>query len=76
MKKNKKVDVKKIAKGDIMGMVEQALVAAGYELSSGEPYGMSEHTLVVHLPACDVQLKAITPKAGLSRYEAIPDDED
>lgn len=75
MKKNKKVDVKAQAKKEIMAIVTKALADAGYAVTAGEAYGMTSTTIVVGHDTCDVQIKPITPKAGNTRYEIIPDEE-
>ncbi len=75
MRKNKKVDVKKVAKLEVMNVIEKALIEAGYETSRGETYGMTEGTLIVGHDTCDIQIKPITPKAGVTRYEPIPDED-
>lgn len=68
-KKIAKVDPKAVAKEGVMGIVSQALAEAGYSLSDGAEYGMTKGTLIVHADVCDVQLKPITPKSGVDRYE-------
>lgn len=75
MKKNKKVDVKALAKADVMQVVAQALAKAGYAVNDGEAYGMTKGTLVINHDNCDVQLKPITPRANYTRYETLPDEE-
>ena len=71
-KKVKKVDVKKVAKDKVMGVVFAALVAQGFEVMSGEDkFGFTGGTIVVRTETCDVQIKPITPKAGVERYEEV-----
>lgn len=65
----KKVDVKKLGKETVSRKVMEALVAQGFEVELGDDYGMSAYTLIVHDKDTDVQIKFITPKAGLTRYE-------
>ena len=73
----KKVDVKKVAKVEVMDVITKALVAAGYTVGDGVDFGMTAGTVVVHGAKVDVQLKPITPKAGVDRYEALEvEDED
>ncbi len=76
MKKNKKVDVKHVAKSEVMTIVTKALADAGYEVTDGQAYGMTNGTIVVGGANCDVQLKPIAPKAGHTRYERLPEDEE
>lgn len=70
----KKVDPKATFKSEIMSIVESALVAAGVTVTDGEKFGMTKGTLVVSGADFDLQLKPITPKAGVSRYE-VPTEE-
>ena len=67
-KKVAKVDPKTIAKADVMKIVKEA-ISATYEVVDGADYGMTKGTIVVKTPTCDVQIKPITPKTGIARYE-------
>ena len=67
----KKVDVKKVEKERIAQIVREALEAAGYGVEDGADYGFSGGTLVARGAKVDVQIKPITPKAGVDRYEAL-----
>lgn len=71
----KKVDPKKVAKVEVCKTLSDALALAGIQFSSGLEFGMTEGTLVAHLGACDVQIKLITPKAGVDRYEKAEEEE-
>lgn len=74
-KKVKKVDVKKVAKDKVMAVVAAALVAQGFEVMSGEEkFGFTGGTIVVRTETCDVQIKPITPKAGVERYEEVVEE--
>lgn len=70
-KKEKKVDMKMVAKGQVMEVVEKALVEAGYEVVNGVDYGMTAGTVVVRVGEYDVQIKPIAPKSGVNRYEVV-----
>lgn len=70
-KKAKKVDPKAVAKAEVMGVVEQALVDAGYAVESGAAYGMTAGTIVVEVGGLHVQIKPIAPKTGVERYEVV-----
>lgn len=72
----KKVDVKKVEKVAIMDVVTKALQEAGYEVSDGADFGFTAGTVVVKGAKCDVQLKPITPKAGVDRYEVLVEEEE
>ena len=68
-KKIKKVDPKAMAKQEVIAIVREALEASGYTIGEGSDYGMTASTIVVGHTTCDVQLKLISPKAGVDRYE-------
>ena len=70
--KGKKVDVKKLAKQELSDLIKEFLIEKGIEVSSNaEDYGFTQGTLVVHMEKTDVQVKLITPKAGLERYQQV-----
>lgn len=73
-KKMKKINPKDTAKKEIMEIISKALAAAGYDVVDGENYAMTKGTIVIHHTICDVQIKPITPKAGIDRYEVVSDD--
>ena len=71
-KKNvKKIDPKVIAKKSISEKIIHALKDLGLEVSDGVEYGFTAYTVVVHTDKTDVQIKLITPKAGMDRYERL-----
>ena len=72
----KKVDVKKVEKERIAQIVREALEAAGYGVDDGVDYGFTAGTLVAKGTKVDVQIKPITPKAGVDRYETLEDEEE
>jgi hypothetical protein len=72
----KKVDVKKVEKLKIMAIVAEALRDAGYAVGDAEDYGFTQGTLVVQGEKCDVQIKPITPKAGVDRYEMLEEEDE
>lgn len=74
MKKTKKIDPKMTFKGEAMAIVTKALTDAGYAILSGEDFGFTKGTLVVRGESFDMQLKPITPKAGIERYEIAEED--
>jgi hypothetical protein len=70
--KGKKVDVKKLAKQELSNLIKEFLMEKGIEVSSNaEDFGFTQGTLVVHMENTDVQVKLITPKAGLERYQQV-----
>lgn len=73
-KKTKKINPKDTQKNEVMTVVREALASAGYEILDGEDFAMTKGTVVVRASVCDVQLKPITPKAGIDRYEVVDDD--
>lgn len=70
----KKVDYKKAEKLKIMSIISEALQAAGYSIGEGVDYGFTTGTLVVSGDKCDVQIKPITPKAGVDRYDLLEEE--
>ena len=70
----KKVDVKKVEKERIAQIVREALEAAGYGVADGADYGFTAGTLVAKGTKVDVQIKPITPKAGVDRYESLVEE--
>lgn len=77
MKKSvKKVDAKKVAKVEVMKVVEQALKDAGYMVMDGALFGMTAGTMVIRGEKVDVQIKPITPKAGLDQYAELEDEDE
>ncbi len=67
-KVTKKVDPKAVAKKEVMAVVAEALVAAGFTVLTGEEFGMTAGTIVVRHATADIQLKPIAPKTGVDRY--------
>ena len=75
MKKTKKIDVKKEAKRGLSELIEQLLNSSDILIERGTEFGFTEGTIVAHLDEVDVQIKLITPKSGLTRYEKIADED-
>ena len=73
-KTTKKVDVKKVAKKDLSTVIMEALKDAGYDVADGVARGFTEGSLVVSVEATDIQVKLITPKAGVTRYPVLEDE--
>jgi len=70
--KGKKVDVKKAAKQELSNLFKEFLIEKGIEVSdNAEDFAFTQGTLVVHMEKTDVQVKLITPKAGLERYQQV-----
>jgi hypothetical protein len=44
-------------------------MTAGYEVKDGAEFGFTKGSFIVVDPATDVQVKLISPKAGMTRYE-------
>lgn len=75
-KTTKKVDVKKVSKLEPSKLLAEFLAEKGVAVhTNAEDYGFTEDTLVVETEACDVQEKFITPKAGVTKYEVVSEDE-
>lgn len=71
IKRTKKVNEKDIAKDEIMAIIQKALEENGISFKDGVDYGMTRGTIIVEHEKADVQIKPITPKAGLTRYQEV-----
>ena len=71
VKRVKKVNEKDIAKAEIMAIIQKALEENGINFKDGVDYGMTRGTIIVEHEKADVQIKPITPKAGLERYQEV-----
>lgn len=71
VRKVKKVNVKDIAKNEVMEIIENALTDAGLNFKSGVDYNMTNGTIIVSHEKADVQIKPISPKSGIERYKEI-----
>lgn len=71
VKKARKVNIKDVAKLEVMEIFKGALIEAGLDFEDGAEFEMTKGTIVVHLEGCDVQIKPISPKAGLDRYQKV-----
>lgn len=72
----KKVDVKKVSKIEVSAQIKEMFEGLGIVVGNGQDFGFTEGTLVLKMDKCDVQVKLITPKAGLERYESLVEDEE
>lgn len=75
-KKMKKVNPKDTAKTNLMATIRESLEQLEISVEDGIEFGFTKGTLVIHTPECDVQLKPITPKAGIDRYVKDEDGEE
>ncbi len=75
MAKVKKVNLKDVAKNEVMAIIQEALKNAEISFSEGENFGMTKGTLVVHHANADVQVKPISPKSGLDRYAEVVEED-
>ena len=71
VKRTKKVNEKDIAKNEIMDIIKKALEQNGINYKDGVDYGMTKGTIIVEHDKADVQIKPITPKVGLTRYQEV-----
>lgn len=71
VKRTKKVNEKDIAKDEIMAIIHKALEDNRISFKDGVNYGMTKGTIIVEHEKADVQIKPITPKAGLTRYQEV-----
>ena len=71
IKRTKKVNEKDIAKNEIMAIIHKALEENGISFKDGVDYGMTRGTIIVEHEKADVQIKPISPKAGITRYQEV-----
>ena len=71
IKRTKKVNEKDLAKDSIMDIIQKALEENGINFKDGADYGMTKGTIIVEHEKADVQIKPISPKAGIKRYQEI-----
>lgn len=71
IKKTKKVNEKDLAKDFIMDIIQKALTENGISFKDGADYGMTKGTIIAEHGKADVQIKPITPKAGVTRYQEV-----
>lgn len=73
----KKVDFKKVEKMFVKGEIQELFEGLGYMVNDGkEIYGFTDGTLVVEMDKCDIQIKLISPKSGIDRYEKLEEEEE
>ena len=75
MAKAKKINPKEVEKNKVMEMLKECLTQHDIPFENGEEFGLTKGTLVLHLEEFDMQLKPITPKTGVERYEKFKDEE-
>ena len=74
-KKEKKIDVKKVAKVNVSNEIAEFLREKGYDVNvEAASFGFTEGTILVSVPETDIQVKFITPKAGITKYEVLADE--
>ena len=70
----KKIDVKKVSKLEVSGIVKTLFEERGIEVLNGQDFGMTEGTLILRMEKTDIQVKLITPKTGIERYEVLEEE--
>lgn len=75
-KKEKKVDVKTVEKERISKILRESATAGGLEILDGEAFGFTKGSFVVRAAFCDIQVKIISPKAGVTRYSEVEETEE
>ena len=75
-KTTKKVNVKDEMKKMVNEIIFETFKERGLDIENGAEYGFTKGTIVVHGESCDMQIKLVTPKAGVDRYEKPEDDEE
>lgn len=76
MAKVRKINEKEVVKNEVMEIISNTLAEKGFNVDDGENYGFTKGTIVIHHNKCDIQIKPITPKAGITRYEELTDEEE
>lgn len=76
MAKARKINEKEVVKNEVMEIISNALTNMDLLIDNGEKYGFTKGTIVIHHDKCDIQIKPITPKAGVTRYEELTDEEE
>lgn len=78
MAKTKKApSVKETMKNEVATAVRTALENLGFRIDTDyESYGFTKGTLIVKGEATDVQVKFMTPKAGVNHYEKEEEEEE
>ena len=56
---------------EMLVVMSFATWATGGMRNDGKTFGMTAGTLVVRMGETDIQLKPITPKTGITRYEVV-----
>lgn len=71
----KKVDYKRMEKMTVKGNIQEFFAGLGFVVNDGkEIYGFTDGTLVVVMEKCDIQIKLISPKSGIDRYEKLEEE--
>ena len=73
-KKEKKIDVKAVAKTSLMKTIKESLEQLEIQVLDGDKFGFTSGTIVVRMGETDIQLKPIAPKSGVTRYEEVAED--
>ena len=74
MAKVKKINPKEVGKNKVMEILKECLTQNNISFENGEEFGFTKGTLVLHLEGFDMQLKPITPKTGVERYEKLEEE--
>ena len=76
MTKKRTASPKEITKGQVSAIIAEALQGQGFQvINDPGSYGFTKFTLVARGEQADVQIKLISPKAGLDRYEPKEEEE-
>ena len=75
-KKEKKVDVKAVEKERVSKILRESATVKGLEILDGEAFGFTKGSFVVRTAVCDIQVKIISPKAGVTRYSEVEETEE
>ena len=61
-KKEKKLNVKDVAKKQVVEDVKAYYENLGYQVSLGTEFGLTNSTLILHMDECDIPVNIVAPR--------------
>ena len=75
-KTTKKVNVKEQFKNEIFNILTETFNQLEIEFDVDyQKYGFTKNTIIVKGAECDIQIKLVTPKAGINRYNIVEEED-